>query len=181
MTTTDISGQVNSTAAPIGGYVINTTKLPADLTIDDHVQWIADAFGVEACAIVVAFARELNMKPERALELAKLGDPAFRAACERHVIALRDRAAARRVQAQADQAHNDRLHQRNSITNAIAGMTYMLDAKRDFRANLPRAMRANGAAVSAERLAEMDAEIEQLTKQLEQKQAELDAHDAGPA
>lgn len=172
--TTDITGQKVTMNAPFGGYVTaDTSRLPGDYTIEERAQWIAEKHGAEAAAIVVALSRELNIGLQSTYELALAGDPAFRKACERHLVALRKRAAEDREERKRQQEIADREHRRRSLTGHIQGTAQLLGSLRAQREHVRFYARAEGRTISAESAAVEDAEIDRLTAQLERLQGEL--------
>jgi hypothetical protein len=147
--------------------------------VDDRAAWIAERFGAEAAAIVVALADDLGMqKLERVLELAQAGDSAFRKAVERHITALRKQRAADLAERKRQQEMTDQQHHRRSIAEHIAGTAQVLAGLRAKRESVRVYTRAEGRTIAPESAAAEDAEIAKYEAQLERLQGELAQLDA---
>jgi hypothetical protein len=156
-------------------------KWNADRTVEERAHWIAEKHGVEAAQIVVALQGELSIKLERAYDLAVAGDPKFRKACEKHLVALRAKRREDLAEHARQQAYTDAMHARRSLEEHIQGTALLLTNLRSQREYSRGWARAGGNALNPESVAAQDAEIVRLEEQLARLQGERAKLDAPQA
>lgn len=137
----------NTVLTGMPGAIISTDTLSTDRRGAMELHALTHAYGVEGAAILTALRREFgsSIGLDRIIELASLGDPAFRDACAAHLASLRKEAADARAAAAATQLAADHAHQRNALSAEIDSSfahVRRLRADREHWEDMERAGRA---------------------------------------
>lgn len=161
---------------------------PGSTPIDQYASArarLVELYGDEAARVVVDLQGELSLRLETALQLALAGSPEFRVAAERHLLALRARAAEQRAEADRRRIASERANHRGNLEQNVVASLALLD-QHDTRARLlldqVRATTQGGPDAIAAALEQgksgLDAERAALSAKLDEAIAARDAFDA---